>query len=64
MIILNEDERGIVAGLLEDRVGKEAIDLAIRVPVVRGESGAREGDVAERPESRIRWWRATANQSP
>ena len=53
MVILDEDERRPVPGLLEDRLGEQLVDLAIGLPVAGVEDRPREDDVAERPQSAV-----------
>ena len=53
MIVLDEDERRLVACFLQDGFGEELIHFAVRLPVARLEDGAREGNMAQGPDAPI-----------
>jgi hypothetical protein len=54
VIVLNEHERRLVAGLREHDVGEQSVHLPISVPVLGAEDRWRERDVAERPQALVR----------
>ncbi len=54
MIILDEDESGIVPGFLQDGFGKSLVHAAIGGPMIGIEDRTSEGDVTERPQTLVR----------
>ena len=53
VIVLEHDERGLIAHLLEDRLGEAAVHIAIALPLLATEARPHVGDVAQRPEPAV-----------
>src|ERR1051325_11458976 len=53
VVVLDEDECRLIAGLFQNRLGEDLVHLTIDGPMFRVEHGTREDHVAQWPETLI-----------